>query len=108
MQKEFICQIYSHPLSSPPRREKGNKKSQFKSYITARQFENTVILFMHHYDLNLEQALELMLDLIRKHYEIFSEAEKRLPVTGNPQLDANIKTYAVGCRDLAIGAAFWR
>jgi hypothetical protein len=110
LQKEFVCQIYSNPLSSPPKREKEKKKKANLNPTSQRvgQFENMVILFMHHYDLNLEQALECMLDLIRKHYEICSEAEKRLPVTGDPQLDANIKTYVVGCRDLAIGTAFWR
>lgn len=111
MQKEFVCQIYSNSFSSPPKivKEKKEKNANLNTTLQrVGQFENMVILFMHHYDLNLEQALECMLDLIRKHYEICSEAEKRLPVTGDPQLDANIKTYVVGCRDLAIGTAFWR
>jgi hypothetical protein len=67
-----------------------------------------VILLMDHYDLSLEHALSRMLDLIREHYEICSAAEKRLPITGNAELDADVRTYVIGCRDLAMGTAYWR
>ncbi len=67
-----------------------------------------VILFMHHYNLDLQQAIDKMLDLIREHYEICVAAEARLPVTGDPKLDADIHTYVVGCQDLAVGTAYWR
>lgn len=70
--------------------------------------ENMVILFMHRYDISLKQAIELMLDLIREHYIICCEAEKRLPVTGDAKLDADIETYVTGAKDLAVGTAYWR
>ena len=67
-----------------------------------------VILFMYHEGLTLEEALDVMLDLIRKHYDLCTAAEKRVPRTGDAKLDADIHTYIVGCRDLAIGTAYWR
>ena len=66
-----------------------------------------VILFMHHDNLNLQQAIDKMLNLIREHYETCLAAEARLPVTGSAELDASIHTYVVGCQDLAVGTAYW-
>lgn len=72
------------------------------------QLENMVILYMYHEGITLEEALGKMLDLIRKHYDICTAAEQRVPKTGDAKLDADVQTYIVGCRDLAIGTAYWR
>ncbi|QGA20885.1 hypothetical protein EYB26_008595 [Talaromyces marneffei] len=71
------------------------------------QLENMVILYMYHEGLTLEEALDVMLDLIREHYVLCTAAEQRIPKTGNLKLDADVQTYIVGCRDLAIGTAYW-
>ena len=63
------------------------------------QLENKVILYMYHERLTLEEALDVMLDLIREHYDLCTAAEQRVPKTGDAQLDANVQTYIVGCRD---------
>lgn len=67
-----------------------------------------VILYMYHERLTLEEALDVMLDLIREHYDLCTTAEQRVPKTGDAKLDADVQTYIVGCRDLAIGTAYWR
>jgi hypothetical protein len=67
-----------------------------------------VILYMYHEGLTLEEALDVMLELIREHYDLCTTAEKRVPKTGDAKLDADVQTYIVGCRDLAIGTAYWR
>ena len=58
--------------------------------------------------LTLEEALDVMLDLIREHYDLCTAAEQRVPKTGDAKLDADVQTNIVGCRDLAIGTAYWR
>jgi hypothetical protein len=58
--------------------------------------------------LSLQAAIDKVLGLIREHYEICTAAERRLPLTGDKKTDADIWEYVVGCRDLAIGTAYWR
>lgn len=72
------------------------------------QLENLVILFMNEYNLNLQLAVDKVLSLIREHYDICTAAEARLPFTGNGKLDADILEYVQGCKDLAVGTAYWR
>ncbi|KFZ07596.1 hypothetical protein V501_06304 [Pseudogymnoascus sp. VKM F-4519 (FW-2642)] len=71
------------------------------------QLENLVILFMNEYNLNLQLAVDKVLSLIREHYDICTAAEARLPFTGNKKLDGDILEYVQGCKDLAVGTAYW-
>ena len=83
--------------------------SKSKHFFLQRigQLENMVILFIYHDNLSLQQAIDRMLKLINKHYEICLAAASRLPVTGNAKLNTDIRTYVVGCQDIAVGTAYW-
>ncbi|KAI1486181.1 terpene synthase [Biscogniauxia mediterranea] len=72
------------------------------------QLENFIFLLMNKYNLTVQGALEKALDLIRQHYEIFVEAEKRLPWSkDDKKLNAAIEQTVTVCKRLATGTAHW-
>ncbi|KAI0601129.1 terpene synthase [Biscogniauxia sp. FL1348] len=72
------------------------------------QLENFVFLLMNKYNLTIQGALDKVLDLIRQHYEIFVEAEKRLPWSkDDKKLNAAIEQTVITCKRLATGTVYW-
>ncbi|KAI5922436.1 terpene synthase [Camillea tinctor] len=73
------------------------------------QLENFIFLLMNKYNISIHSAIDKTLDLIREHYEIFSEAEERLPWSKNDEkLNMAIQQTVVTCKRLVTGTAYWR
>ncbi|KAJ5109500.1 pentalenene synthase [Penicillium angulare] len=72
------------------------------------QVENIVLLFAHHYDLDIEGAISKAYETIQEHFALCTAAEARLPIpTGDAKLDADILKYVEGCKDVVVGTVYW-
>jgi hypothetical protein len=55
----------------------------------------------------LQEAINGACNLVREAHKEFEAAEKRLPVTGNSNLDKQVKLYIQACKDLVTGELNW-
>jgi hypothetical protein len=74
--------------------------NQLDSIVPILALENKV---------SLQEAIDSACDLVREARDLFEDAEKRLPIlTGNADLDEQIKRYAKACKDIVAGNVNWR
>lgn len=64
---------------------------------------------MNTYQLSVHEAIDKVLGLMNKHYQICLDAEARLPWSKDDEkLNWSIREYVSGCQRLATGTACWR
>ncbi|KAG4221807.1 hypothetical protein PC116_g29717 [Phytophthora cactorum] len=86
-----------------------NDVLSFQKEFRVSQLENIVFLFMNKYNITLQAAIDKTLELIREHYNICMEAEKRLPWSKeDKKLNENIQEYVKGCHLVPAGMVDWR
>ncbi|KAI1478056.1 putative pentalenene synthase [Daldinia eschscholtzii] len=85
-----------------------NDVLSFQKEFRVSQLENIVFLFMNKYNITLQAAIDKTLELIREHYNICMEAEKRLPWSKEDEkLNENIREYVKGCHLVPAGMVDW-
>ena len=62
---------------------------------------------MNSEQISINEAVERVMGLIRKHYSICEDAVARLPWTANEDVNNNIREYVSGCRRLATATGQW-
>lgn len=67
-----------------------------------------MLLFVHHYDLDLDSAIKKTIEIIQERFTLCTAAEARLPIpSGDAELDADIMKYVQTCKDVVVGTVYW-
>lgn len=73
------------------------------------QYDNIVIVLALKYNIPLQDAIDRACSMVVDARGRLEEAEARLPLpTGDSDLDAQVKQYIQGCRDVTAGNLHWR
>ncbi|GAP88424.1 putative terpene synthase [Rosellinia necatrix] len=85
-----------------------NELLSLQKEFRVSQLENLTLLFVNTYNMPLQSAVQMILDLMREHYAICVAAEQRLPWSKTDEkFNADIREYVRGCQRLATGTAYW-
>jgi len=84
-----------------------NDLVSFAKELADNQLDNIVPVLAMENKISLQEAIEIACDLVCKAHQTFEDAEKRVPMTGNPKLDKKIRLYIQACKDLVTGELNW-
>ncbi|KAL7809588.1 terpene synthase [Trichoderma gracile] len=85
-----------------------NEVLSLQKEFRVSQLENLCLLFMNTDNVSIEEAIDKILGLLQKHYEICVAAEARLPWSETDEkLNEDIREYVRGANRLATGTACW-
>ncbi|KAG9014251.1 hypothetical protein FRB94_013561 [Tulasnella sp. JGI-2019a] len=69
--------------------------------------QNLVVIAMHEFGLNIQQAVDHVGSRIRSRIDQYVMEKRLVPSFGSPQIDAQVVTYIGGMEDSVIGVLHW-